>query len=106
MERKEFSPEELSTMLDDTLRQAWDAQDPVLRSLAEVQEKRAERLVAVGDRLKNALGEDHPRVSGLHHAAVAAENLSGALSTTAERIARRPRIGDRDWLVFGRVLDS
>src|SRR5687767_10427823 len=106
MERKEFSPEELSTKVDDTLRQAWDAQVPVLRGLAELQEKRAERLAAVDDRLRAALGEDHPRVSELHQTAVAAETLRGALSTTAERISRRPKVGDRDWLLFGRVLDS
>jgi DNA-binding CsgD family transcriptional regulator len=106
MEPKGFSAKELATMLDDTLRQARKARVPALRRLAELQEKRAERLAAVEDRLTSALGEDHPRVSEIHQAALVGRNLTGALNTTAERIARRPEIGGREWVVAGQVLDN
>lgn len=105
MEENEFPLDKIAASLNEVLEQVSSGQIPALRRFAELQERRATHLSAAEARLKSHLGEDHPRVIALRRAASSAGKLKRTLSTTAERIARRPKISPHEWVVFGQVLD-
>ena len=106
MPNEQMTPDEIKTSVDDLLKQATDATTSTLTQFAELQERRATRLANAEKRLKANLGENDPRVVALARAASEANQFGQALSTTATRNARRPKVGPDDWLVFGRVLNG
>jgi hypothetical protein len=75
-----------------------------LGGFADLLDQRATRLAAAADRLKQALGEDHPEVVALEQTAAEAQALRVSARSAADRQARRPGLGPDEWLVFGRVL--
>ncbi|MBA2713586.1 MAG: hypothetical protein H0U55_08550 [Rubrobacteraceae bacterium] len=105
MADNEFTPDEVKAALDAFIDRSSDAATPMMRSFAELQEKRAARLSDAEARLKEHLGEDHPRVMALRQTSLAAEDLRRSLRATAVRDSRIPRLEPLQWMVFGRVLD-
>jgi Transthyretin-like family len=106
MTENEFTPGDVKVALDAFIDQSSDAAVPIMEGFAELQERRATRLADAEVRLKEGLGEDHPRVVALRQSAFAAEDLKRSLRTTAVRDGRLPKLGEHQWMVFGRVLDS
>jgi hypothetical protein len=106
MPDNEFTPDDVKAALDAFIDGSSEAALPMMRSFAELQEKRAVRLSDAEARLKERLGEAHPQVMGLRQGALAAEDLRRSLRTTATRDSRIPRLEELQWMVFGRVLDQ
>lgn len=105
MADNEFTPDDVKAALDAFIDRSSDAAAPMMRGFAALQEQRATRLADAEARLKENLGEDHPRVIALRQTSLAAEELERSLRTTAVRDERLPRPGPLQWMVFGRVLD-
>jgi len=101
---QDVTPDAIKALMTDLLDQPAEAQPPTLEHFAALYGQRAARLAGAADRLQARLGQDHPRVASLRRTAAAADALTHSLGTTAARATRLPKLGPRDWLVFGRVL--
>ncbi|GET39232.1 transthyretin-like family protein [Microseira wollei] len=106
MSEPEFEVNNINALVENLLSQAADANLQMLESFANIQNRRAARLADAEARLKADLGENHPQVVALHDAAAMAAAMNHALETIAVRTARRPKVKENEWLVFGRVLDA
>jgi hypothetical protein len=102
---------QVSISLDDIAPTAERALDEVaagaaatLHDFAGLLDARAARLAAAANRLKETLGEDHPKVVALEQAAAEAQTLGASARVEADRQSRRPRLEPDRWLLFGRVL--
>jgi hypothetical protein len=106
MSEPEFEVNNINALVENLLSQAAGANLQLLESFANIQNRRAARLADAEARLKADLGENHPQVAALHDAAAMAAAMNHALATMAVRTARRPKVKENEWLVFGRVLDA
>ncbi|MFB2976709.1 hypothetical protein [Microseira sp. BLCC-F43] len=106
MSDPEFEVNNINALVENLLSQAAGANLQILESFANIQNRRASRLADAEARLKADLGENHPQVAALHDAAAMAAAMNHALETMAVRTARRPKVKENEWLVFGRVLDA
>lgn len=106
MADNEFTPDDAKAALDTFIDRSSGAAVPIMKGFAELQERRATRLADAEARLREHLGEDHPRVVALRRTTFEAEVLERSLRTTAVRDDRLPRTGPQEWMVYGRVLDS
>jgi len=96
---------EVKASTDRLMQHAAEAAAPALAQLAQWQQARANQLAAATERLKAALGPDHPRVQALARAAASTSAFQHLLNGEAVRAARRPKVEANEWLVFGRVFD-
>src|SRR5574341_1515942 len=106
MDNKQSTADEIKRKLEELLQQASGATAPALGSFGDLQERRAARLSKAEAKLKVELGDDHPAVAVARQAADSATALKASLHTEASRISRRPKVGPREWMVFGRILDT
>lgn len=106
MNEQQLPFETIKAQFDRLLQVADAASLATLEQFATLQEERAVRLARVQERLKADLGENHPQAIALGNAAAMAQEMKHALETIAVRTARRPKVKENEWLVFGRVLDA
>lgn len=77
-----------------------------LQHLVNLQDQQTARLTALESRLKEELGEDHPKVAQVQQSLVIANQLKQSLQITSNRIARQPKATCNDWVVSGQVLNQ
>jgi len=82
------------------------SQASAAEAVARRRAQRMARLTAAATRLEGELGSDAPEVAELRGTVAAADRWRVALNRRAEREQRRPRIGPREWIVYGRVTEG
>ncbi len=101
-------------MNEDTIKQQFErlarAADqnsaPALASFARFQSQRAARLESAFKTLKKGLGADHPDTLSIKRGAEIASLAKAQFATQSARIAKRPRPGAHEWVIYGQVLGS
>jgi hypothetical protein len=100
------SEEEARSKLENFTAQASRSSAPALNVFAQLQQKRAQRLEAAAGSLEKVLGADHPQVVVLKQAVVSADEFNAYYKAQADRVEKRPKLHQNEWMVYGRVIDA
>jgi hypothetical protein len=100
------SEEEAKSKLENFTAQASRSSAPALNVFAQLQQKRAQRFEAAAGSLEKVLGADHPQVVVLKQSAVSAGDFNTYYKAQAQRVEKRPKLHENEWIVYGRVIDA
>ena len=102
----EVDPAQVQDALYNMLKQATQSSAPVLGTLAQLQQRRIDRLNGAAQALGQELGNDHPMVLALREAAALAEQQNAKLNAQSSRLKAWPKVRSNEWCVFGSVVDA
>jgi hypothetical protein len=102
----DVSEEEAKSRLENFTAQASRSSAPALNIFAQLQQKRAQRLESAAGSLEKVLGTDHPQVAVLKQSAVSAGDFNTYYKAQAQRVEKRPKLRENEWMVYGRVIDA
>ena len=102
----EVNEEDAKSALEKITGQASRSSAPALGFLAQLQQKRAQRVEAAAGSLEKVLGSDHPQVAVLKQNAASSLEFKTFYKVQEERVEKRPKLRANQWMVFGRVYDA
>jgi len=102
----DVSEDEAKAAMENFAAQASRSSAPALNVLAQLQQKRAQRIEAAAGSLEKVLGAEHPQVALLKQNAVSAGEFKAQFNVQAERVEKRPKLRANEWMVYGRVFDT
>ncbi|MBN2118638.1 MAG: hypothetical protein JW730_18845 [Anaerolineales bacterium] len=101
----EIDAEQLRQSLENVLRHTADVGAPALETFTQLQQRRADRMAATAQALREKLGEEHPQVIALENTAKSLSELKTHLDTQRTRLKKWPKPRANEWMVFGTVTD-
>lgn len=102
----QMKPEDVRTEIRGIFSQAEHAAEPAVNMIAELQTRRVKHLTGAVKKLEKELGKDHPDVLHLKEIEDRFAAKQTILAGHVTRLSRRPKVGENDWVVYGRVVDE